>query len=145
MALGSYRHAFGSSLVSHRPDKRPHAIRFDSIPLLISVCFTRPALRRPPPHTNADYRAGGKLGPPAPPPRSAPAACAQGVDVDAVRQGQELEDNDDPKFSQDRAAASRVLSDAVKDKEAREGGSEGGAGAAVGSKLSSTFWAELLD
>lgn len=129
-------------------------IRFHSVQY-IHPLVTRPSFA-PLPHTNADYRAGGKLGPPAPPPRSTSAACGEGVDVkvNAIRQGlgqgqgQELEDNDDPKFSQDRAAASRVLSDAVKDKEGREGGSDGagaGAVAAIGSRLSSSFWAELLD
>eukprot|EP00903_Cladosiphon_okamuranus_P022389 g20592.t1 len=91
-----------------------------------------------------DYRAGGKLGSPAPPPNSAPAACGEGVGDDAVRkeQAQKLEDNDDPKFCQDREAASRVLSEAVKCQDREESGS---GGAAVGSRLSSAFWAELLD
>lgn len=86
------------------------------------------------------------MGPPAPPLNSAPAAGGEGVGADAIRhdqgQGQELEDTDDPKFCQDRAAASRVLSEAVKGKEGEGGGS---GGAAVGSRLSSAFWAELLD
>lgn len=124
---------------SRRPDDHNRAIPFHY------CCAANPASPLhlcAAPAANADYRVGGKLGPPAPAPHSASAACDQGVDADAIPQEQGLEDMDDPKFAQDRAAASRVLSDAVKGKEGGEGGGDGGA---IGSRLSSSFWAELLD
>ncbi|CAM9412778.1 unnamed protein product [Ectocarpus sp. 12 AP-2014] len=77
-----------------------------------------------------DYRAGGKLGPPAVPPQ--PPTGAEDVQDAAGEQ--------DPERSRDLAAAARVLSEAVKEK--KKGG---GNDAPVGSRLSSTFWAELLD
>lgn len=46
----------------------------------------------------------------------------------------------DPKLSQDMVAATRVLSDAVTEKEGAGSGGE-----TIGSRLSSTFWADLLD
>lgn len=78
----------------------------------------------------ADYRAGGKLGPPAPGPDAETAAIPE-TQTDAVVAG-------DPKLPRDMAAAARVLSDAVEEK-------KGGRGADVGSRLSRSFWTELLD
>ncbi|CAM9230130.1 unnamed protein product [Scytosiphon promiscuus] len=85
----------------------------------------------------ADYRAGGKLGPPAAPTK-APARPSAATSAAAETQ--------DPNFTRDMAAATRVLSDAVKEKEGVGGGVGGSSdGAAVASRLSSTFWADLLD
>ncbi|CAB1107570.1 unnamed protein product [Ectocarpus sp. CCAP 1310/34] len=69
------------------------------------------------------------LGPPTVPPQ--PPTGAEDVHDAAGEQ--------DPERSRDLAAAARVLSEAVKEEKG------GGNGAPEGSRLSSTFWAELLD
>lgn len=87
---------------------------------------------------NSDYRAGGKLGPPAAPKQTP--SQPTGTTTTTTTEAQ------DPKFTRDMAAATRVLSDAVKEKEGGGGGVGGGSdGSAVASRLSSTFWADLLD
>lgn len=73
-----------------------------------------------------DYRAGGKLGPPAPPQT---ARSVQVADPNALR---------DPKLSQAMATAARVLSGAVNNKEEVDVSD-------VGSRLSAPFWSNLLD
>lgn len=89
------------------------------------------------PHVlHADYRAGGKLAP------SLPKSSAENVQGQLQAAG--ADGLQDPKSSEDMEAAARVLRNVVEGK-GKGKAKLGGNATDVGSNLSTSFWADLLD